>query len=111
VIIGEWDRRRAALLARLEKFYGALPAREALEIQEHHRREFATHTEIKLSYAGERNERIPAYLLVPRNAPRDKRPAIFAAHQCRLTCDLGKEQVVGKMRRLAGSSLWIRARP
>lgn len=92
----DWHRQRAELLGRLQQFYGAMPARGALEIEEHHRREFATHTEITLSYAGERNERIPAYLLVPRNAPLDKRPGIFAAHQCGLTCDLGKEQVVGK---------------
>ena len=73
-----------------------MPARAALEVEEYRRREFATHTEIKLSYAGEPGERIPAYLLLPRNTPRGKRAAIFAAHQCALQCDLGKEQVVGK---------------
>ncbi len=73
-----------------------MPARGALEVEEYQRREFATHTEIKLSYAGEPGERTPAYLLLPRNAPRAKQPGILAAHQCASACDVGKEQVIGK---------------
>ncbi len=96
VALDDWHRQRAELLGRLQQFYGAIPARGALEVEEYQRREFATHTEIKLSYAGEAGERIPAYLLLPRNAPRAKQPGILAAHQCALACDVGKEQVVGK---------------
>ena len=98
VTLDDWHRQRAELLGRLQRFYGAMPARGALEVEEYQRREFVTHTEIKLSYAGEPGERIPAYLLLPRNAPCAKQPGILAAHQCAFAwaCDVGKEQVVGK---------------
>ena len=68
----------------------------AVNLLEHAKREYRTHTEIKITYDGELGERIPAYLLIPRTAPLRKFPAIFTAHQCAWACDLGKEQVVGK---------------
>jgi dienelactone hydrolase len=63
--------------------------------QELARREYDSHTEIKVTYEGEAGERIPAYLLLPRRAPAGRLPAVFAAHQCAYLCDIGKEQVVG----------------
>jgi len=65
-------------------------------------REFRTHTEIKIDYCGHAGERIPAYLLLPRNADaatargeNPQRAGVVAFHQCGYHCDLGKEQVVG----------------
>ncbi|MGD8240977.1 MAG: prolyl oligopeptidase family serine peptidase [Armatimonadota bacterium] len=73
-----------------------MPARGPLRTREAWRREYRTHTQIKLIYEGEPGETIPAYLLVPRDAPSGPLPAILAAHQCAWQCDVGKEQVVGK---------------
>jgi dienelactone hydrolase len=92
----EWAARRMELVDRLRAWRGELPGRGPLDIAEVWRREWATHTEIKLTYAGSPGERIPAYLLLPRHAPDGPLPAVFAAHQCGDQCDLGKEQVVGK---------------
>jgi dienelactone hydrolase len=88
--------KRDSLRTRLVDWYGAIPDRGDLDVHEEWRREFFTHTEIKLSYQGEPNERIPAYLLLPRTKTPPPWPAVYAAHQCHCYCDIGKEQVVGK---------------
>lgn len=92
----ELRERRAALTVRLKDWYGEVPDRGPLDVREEWRREFFTHTEIKLSYQGEPGERIPAYLLLPRVKTPAPWPAVYAAHQCHCYCDIGKEQVVGK---------------
>jgi dienelactone hydrolase len=92
----EWLARRTGLLDRLRAWRGELPERVPLNVIEIWRREWRTHTEIKVTYDGSPGERIPAYLLLPRDAPAGPLPAVFAAHQCGDQCDLGKEQVVGK---------------
>jgi len=92
----DWTARREELLARLRGWCGAFPERGPLNARETARREYATHTEVQVEYDGEPGERIPAYLLLPRNAPMGCLPAVFAAHQCAWQCDIGKEQVVGK---------------
>lgn len=91
-----WQRERDTLLTLLRKRCGELPSGPALDPEEIYRREYRTHTEVKLTYQGDPGERIPAYLLLPRNASKDRLPAVFAAHQCGGLCDIGKEQVVGK---------------
>lgn len=92
----EWTTQRGELLNRLKAWCGDLPAHGSLNVEEIWRREWSSHSEIKLTYEGEPGERIPAYLLVPRHAPNEPLPAVFAAHQCAWQCDVGKEQVVGK---------------
>ena len=92
----EWRDRRNELLDRLREWRGELPARGPLEVAETSRREYHSHTEIALTYAGEPGERIPAYLLLPRDPVAMPTPGILAAHQCACQCDIGKEQVVGK---------------
>jgi dienelactone hydrolase len=97
--LDEWQEKREALFDKLARWCGEFPPRGALDPQELWRREYAAHTEVKLTYEGEPGERIPAYLLIPRVAagePGPPFPAVFAAHQCAAQCDLGKEQVVGK---------------
>lgn len=94
--LDEWKSEREGLLRSLSRWCGDIPERRELNTREIHKREYATHTEIKLTYDGEPGERIPAYLLVPRIPAQTPLPAIFAAHQCALQCDVGKEQVVGK---------------
>ena len=94
--LDEWKQARIGLFDRLSNWCGELPARGDLKVEETWRREYATHTEIKLTYDGEPGERIPAYLLLPRTDANPPFPAVFAAHQCACQCDIGKEQVVGK---------------
>jgi hypothetical protein len=93
----EIERKNAQVLENLKKRLEGMPPRGAhVDIDEVWRREFSTHTEIKLTFDGEPGERIPAYLLLPRKPICVPTPAIYAAHQCGCLCDIGKEQVVGK---------------
>ena len=92
----QWLEKRESLLAQLRERQGQFPDRGPLNVEELYRREYWSHTEIKLLYDGELGERIPAYLLLPRRAPEGRLPAVLAAHQCAWKCDIGKEQVVGK---------------
>jgi dienelactone hydrolase len=94
--VEEWSAKREELFGHLRLWRGEMPERGPLNVDEIWRREWSTHTEVKLTYDGEPDERIPAYLLIPRHPPTGRLPAIFAAHQCADQCDLGKEQVVGK---------------
>jgi dienelactone hydrolase len=91
----EFIEKQQLLLKKLSEWSGTIPVGGPLNIVEKERREYRTHTEIKLSYDGDPDERIPAYLLIPRGG-NERCPAIFAAHQCFNACDIGKEQVVGK---------------
>ncbi|MAG63527.1 hypothetical protein CMO84_08405 [Candidatus Woesearchaeota archaeon] len=92
----EWTTRRSKLRQRLQAWCGDLPEGGPLNVAEVWRREWSSHTEVKLTYEGEPGEQIPAYLLLPRDAPDRLLPAVLAAHQCAWQCDVGKDQVVGK---------------
>ena len=94
--LDQWKNEREKLFAELSQWCGDFPERGDLNPQEIYCREYATHTEIKLTYDGEPGERIPAYLLLPRIDTASPLPAVYAAHQCACQCDIGKEQVVGK---------------
>ena len=94
--MAQWLRLRQKLFEKLGQWCGEFPDRGAVHAEELWRREYATHTEIKVAYDGEPGERIPAYLLVPRGQDERPLPAVVAAHQCAGQCDFGKEQVVGK---------------
>jgi len=93
---GAWEAERKALADRLARWCGAIPKRGDLAAKEVWRREFRTHTELKVTYEGDPGERVPAYLLLPREPLARPAPAVLAAHQCAHQCDIGKEQVVGK---------------
>ena len=95
----EWNEKRKALMDLLRERCGEPPPGPALDPKEVYRREYRTHTEIKVTYQGDPGERIPAYLLLPRNAGDGRLPAVFAAHQCGGLCDIGKEQVVALIQR------------
>lgn len=93
--LSELTDRHTSLLRQFEAWLGEMPPRGPLKTEETYRREYSSHTEIKLTYEGEPGERIPAYLLVPRDVALP-RPGVLAVHQCACACDIGKEQVVGK---------------
>lgn len=96
ITLEQWQTTQASLLADLAAWTAKIPPRGELDVREVYRREYHDHTEVKLTYVGEPGERIPAYLLIPRERRTAKLPAILAAHQCACQCDIGKEQVVGK---------------
>jgi hypothetical protein len=65
-----------ATAERLHSWLGPMPAPGGDSLpQELARREYDSHTETKVTYAGEPGERIPAYLLLPRRAPAGRLPA------------------------------------
>ena len=92
----EWAQRKADLMAQVNAWLGNMPPRGPVAYREICRREYFTHTEVKLTFEGEPGEDIPAYLLIPREKKTPLLPTIYAAHQCACLCDIGKEQVVGK---------------
>lgn len=92
----DWIKYRVELMNQLKSWLGDIPNRGTTNIKVRGVREFSTHSEYRISYSAESNDRIPAYLLIPRKPVKKPIPAIFAAHQCGHHCDIGKEQVVGK---------------
>ena len=56
----EFNARRLEHLGWLQEWSGTSPAGGPLDLQEHEKREYRTHTEIKITYDGEPGERIPA---------------------------------------------------
>lgn len=89
-----WAKRRAHILANMEKVMGPLPGPEfrvPLEVQ-YEREETRPGYVLKtLTYASAPGERVPAYLLLPTGR-RGKRPAALCLHQ---TVLIGKDEPVG----------------
>lgn len=96
ITLPEWEDERKIILEKLNHTIEPMPERPPLGPQIIWQREYSTHTEWKITYQGELGECIPAYLLIPRDAPNEYLPAVLALHQCAWLCDIGKEQVVGK---------------
>jgi dienelactone hydrolase len=77
---------------------GPWPQLSDLKIEILSRREMSWHngySELKIRYTGEKEEWIPAYLLIPR-LQQSAYPAVVAHHQCNVDCDVGSDAVVGK---------------
>lgn len=89
-------RRKRTLRRRYEEVLNPLPSRGDLDPEEQYRRRFSTHTEVKLTYMAEEDDRVSAYLLIPTQG-EPPFPGVIAHHQCNIDCDLGKEAVVGKV--------------
>ncbi len=100
----DWDVRRAHILAHLQEVMGPLPGGErrvplAVEILE----EFdePNYTRKKITYATEPGDRVPAWLLIPKENvgnseslvdENGRRPAILCPHP---TTPIGKDIVIG----------------
>ncbi len=92
--VSEWQKRRNHILANMQLVMGKLPdesrhvplAPQTLE-------EITTDTYIrrKITFAAEAGDRVPAYLLIPRDLP-GKAPAMLCLHQ---TIAIGKGQPAG----------------
>ena len=57
MILDEWNETREALFRKLCQWCGELPRRGDLNVEHLSRREYSTHTEVKVAYDGEPDER------------------------------------------------------
>jgi dienelactone hydrolase len=90
----DWAKRRAHILANMEEVMGPLPdasRKVPLDVQITEEVKTPTYVRKKLTYAAEKDDRVPAYLLIPvkRNG---KGPAVLCLHQ---TIAIGKGEPVG----------------
>jgi hypothetical protein len=73
--IDDWKKRRATILAGMQAIMGPLPVRAAglsLDPQLTEEIDCGSYTRQLLSYQAERGGRVPAYLLVPKTALKEK---------------------------------------
>ena len=93
-----WDRRRAEILEGMKQVMGPLPGAQKrcpLDVRIEEEVDCGDYVRRFLSYAAEPNERVPAYLLIPKAAltnPAARLPAVLALHQ---THNAGQKVVVG----------------
>jgi dienelactone hydrolase len=91
---GDWAKRRADILANMQLVMGPLPdasRKVPFDVQVSEDVKLDHFVRKKLSYAAEKDDRVPAYLLIPRSA-KDKLPAVLCLHQ---TVSIGKGEPVG----------------
>jgi len=97
ISIADWQKRRASILAAMQKVMGPLPGKEKrcpLDPRIEEEVDCGSYILRSISYASEPGARVPAYLLIPRTALKSqtRAPAILALHQ---THQLGQKVVVG----------------
>jgi dienelactone hydrolase len=91
---GDWAKRRSRILAAMEQVMGPLPdtsRKVPLEVQITEETKTPHYIRKKLNFATEKDDRVPAYLLVPLERPR-KLPAVLCLHQ---TTRIGKDEPAG----------------
>lgn len=93
----DWLRRRAEVLAGMQEVMGPLPGRERrapLDVRIEEEVDCGAFVRRRITYTAEAGSRVPAYLLIPREALASKRkfPAVLGLHQ---THRLGPRVVVG----------------
>ncbi len=96
----EWGVRRAHIQAQMETVMGPLPdpsRRVPLDVQVSEEQDGGKYRRIKLSYAAEPGDRVPAWLLVPKGLKKPG-PAMLCLHQ---TNKLGKDSAAGLAERAA----------
>jgi acetyl esterase/lipase len=90
----DWGKRRDQILEKMQLVMGPLPKateKAPLDIQVLEVVTKDNYVQKKLTYSAEKNDRVPAYLLVPR-AVKGKLPAVLCLHQ---TIGIGKGEPVG----------------
>ena len=93
----DWQKRRAEILAGMQRVMGPLPGAEKrcpLDPQVTEEVDCGDYVRRSVSYASEPGSRVPAYLLIPKRvlAQSIKAPAVLALHQ---THSAGQKVVVG----------------
>lgn len=93
----DWQQKRLQILSNMEKAMGKLPSRAALpalDIKVLDSLTTESYTRFTISFAVAQNERLPAYLYVPRQKSKKKKlAAMVALHG---TGELGKQLVDGR---------------
>lgn len=92
--IADWERRRRDVLANMEAVMGPLPEasrKVPLDMQVIEESDFPGYVRKKIMFAVEEWDRLPAYLLIPKNTA-GKSPAVLCLHP---TSEHGKGMVVG----------------
>ncbi len=90
----DWEKRRSLILQNMQAVMGPLPdskRRVPLDIRIESVEETPTFTRKKITFAVEKDDRLPAYLLIPRGL-EGKAPAVLCLHQ---TIQPGKEEPAG----------------
>jgi pimeloyl-ACP methyl ester carboxylesterase len=90
----DWDVRRAHVLAHLQEVMGPLPGAERrvpLDLRVTETIEAPAFVRRKLTFASEPGDRVPAWLLIPKNL-KGRAPAMLCLHQ---TVKIGKDEPVG----------------
>jgi dienelactone hydrolase len=92
--IADWQRRRAHILANMQLVMGELPSldrRVPPDVQVAEEVSMPKCVRKRITFAVEKDDRVPAYLLVPKNLPR-KVPGMLCLHQ---TVPIGKGEPAG----------------
>ncbi len=92
--VEDWKKRRAHILANMQEVMGKKPdegKRVPLDVQEVEEVEFPTFTRKKITFAVEQDDRVPAYLFIPKGL-KGKVPAMLCLHQ---TTKIGKGEPAG----------------
>ena len=93
---GDWQVRRAHILAHLQEVMGPLPGGERrvpLGLQVIETFDAPRYVRQKVSFASEPGDRVPAWLFLPKDpTPGGKRPAMLCLHQ---TTAIGKDEPAG----------------
>ena len=90
----EWAKCREQILANMQLVMGPLPGDDhkvPLDVKVTETVELPRYIRKKLSYAAEKDDRVPAYLLVPKER-KGKLPAVLVLHQ---TIAIGKAEPAG----------------
>ncbi len=96
--VEDWQKRRQHILANMQKVMGNLPEahkRVPLDVQMLDEQETETFLRRKLTFVPEPNDRVPAWLLIPKSVLNDrnrKAPAMLCLHQ---TTQIGKDEPAG----------------
>ncbi len=90
----DWGRRRAHILANMQRVMGRLPTphrRMPLEIEILKEEDTPNYTRKTITFAAEQGDRVPAYLLIPKHL-KTRAPAMLCLHQ---TTGIGKGEPAG----------------
>jgi acetyl esterase/lipase len=90
----QWTIRRQHILTHIQEVMGPLPdrgSRLSLDVRISEETVVSGYVRKKLTFAAEKDDRVPAYLLTPVG-PKTKLPAVLCLHQ---TVSIGKSEPVG----------------
>ncbi|MBM4081428.1 MAG: acetylxylan esterase, partial [Planctomycetes bacterium] len=92
----DWAKRRAHILANMQLVMGSLPDASPprrIDVQVTEEVALAKFVRKKITFASEKDDRVPAYLFIPQSAIRNpKCPAVLCLHQ---TTKIGKGEPSG----------------